>query len=135
MLTFDLLVSARNLIADPKHHNTGCFHEQVTSFPWIAASYDKFCAVGAILQAAGFDALDRTGLTVLHIHGHPVSEAAKALARAANLTDRDTSEVFKWNDHTTHRDIIHAFDIAILNEHARLQEFRDSTAAQTANAR
>lgn len=127
-MTFDLLVAARKVIEDPKRHNTGCFTE-----PSWYRQPAKFCAVGAILHANHRDPLDREAISVLHITGHPVNNAVKALARAANLMGPeglDLGAVFCWNDITPHPAILHAFDIAILNEYAILQEFDTTPAAQ-----
>lgn len=133
MNTPELLTAARDLIIDPDHHARGCF-----MYP-TGLSFDRLCAIGAIIVAAGYDptAIDVSYLT--GNIGHPICEATHALCRAMNAIDRDghpdIGDAFEYNDTHPHTAIITAFNTAILNEQARVQEHHTEPAAQPQPAR
>lgn len=87
MTEHEVLVAARNLIADPKD--------------WAQGNYDVdggLCIVGAIAKAAG----------VSHGEAHMGHPATLTIDKVIG-----TSGTARWNDTHSHTDVLAAFDKAI----------------------
>jgi hypothetical protein len=98
MNKLDILKAARNLITDPKNWTKGTsarnkYGRKVT--PWCSEAV-CWCSMGAIAKAANFP-----------IENKEYSAAHEYLRVVMN------SDVARFNDERTHRDVLNAFDTAI----------------------
>lgn len=102
----EILVKARELIAEPKNWTKGSYARNSEGYPVSCNSEDAFCfcSLGAIQRAAA----DRSLLET--------EEARQALRRAIMIETRGVGRfIDSWNDAPMcrHADVLAAFDRAI----------------------